>query len=106
MVVLFSAVALISAGCSGLSESENLLNASYDLEQQNHLEEAIRDLDEAIQLDPAAAHAYYDRGNAYRDLGQYQRAILDYDTAIRLDPDAGKHFLDDLLGNICIIHIF
>ena len=31
--------------------------------------------------------AYYNRGVAYDDLGQYQRAIQDSDTAIRLKPD-------------------
>ena len=31
------------------------------------------------------APAYYNRGNAYSDLGQHQRAIADYDQALRLD---------------------
>ena len=29
--------------------------------------------------------AYFNRGNAYDDLGQYQRAIQDYDKACSLD---------------------
>jgi tetratricopeptide (TPR) repeat protein len=31
------------------------------------------------------AEAYFNRGYAYDDLGQYEQAINDYDTAIELD---------------------
>lgn len=58
---------------------------SYDrLDQQR---EAIRDLDQAIQLKPDYAEAYRDRGVAYRELGQHERAIKDLDKAIQLEPD-------------------
>jgi tetratricopeptide (TPR) repeat protein len=30
--------------------------------------------------------AFYDRGNAYKDKGLYDRAIADYDMAIEIDP--------------------
>ncbi len=33
------------------------------------------------------AWAYYNRGVAYGNLGEYRRAIEDYDEALRLDPD-------------------
>ena len=39
------------------------------------------------------AFAYYNRGIAYDDKGQYDRAIADYDTAIKLNPkDADFYF--------------
>ena len=47
----------------------------------------MEDYDKAIELDPNDAEAYNNRGNSYRDLGQYQRAIEDYDKAIELDPN-------------------
>jgi len=50
-------------------------------------QKAIEYLDEAIKLEPNFSWAYNNRGNVYRDLGQYQRAIEDYDEAIRLKPD-------------------
>lgn len=33
------------------------------------------------------ARAYFDRGRAWTDRGQYDRAIQDFDQAIKLDPD-------------------
>ena len=40
-----------------------------------------------IRLKPDYATAYYNRGIAKDDLGQYFDAIADYDIAIRLKPD-------------------
>jgi tetratricopeptide (TPR) repeat protein len=48
---------------------------------------AIEYLNNAIKLQPNYASAYNSRGNAYADLGQYQRAIEDCNEAIRLKPD-------------------
>ncbi|MGD0021364.1 MAG: tetratricopeptide repeat protein [Smithellaceae bacterium] len=50
-------------------------------------EKAIEYLNNAIKLQPDFAEAYYSRGRAYHDLGQYQRAIEDYTKAISLKPD-------------------
>lgn len=40
-----------------------------------------------IRLNPRYSDYYFHRGNAYYDLGQYQRAIEDYDKVIQLDLD-------------------
>ena len=42
---------------------------------------------EAIKLKPKYADAYYNRGLAKVELGQFKDAIADYDVAIRLNPD-------------------
>jgi tetratricopeptide (TPR) repeat protein len=44
-------------------------------------------LGKAIEKDPNFAHAYINRGNAFRDLKQYQKAIQDYNKAISLKPN-------------------
>jgi len=44
-------------------------------------------LGKAIEKDPNFAHAYVNRGNAFRDLKQYQKAIQDYNKAISLNPN-------------------
>jgi tetratricopeptide (TPR) repeat protein len=49
-------------------------------------QQAIKDFDRAIELDPKLAEAYWGRGNTYHALGDYQQAIKDFDRAIELDP--------------------
>ena len=48
---------------------------------------AIKEFDESIRLDPEAADAYNNRGAVYAELNQFQKAIHDYDEAIRIEPD-------------------
>lgn len=49
-------------------------------------DQAIRDFNEAIRLDPNLADAYYNRGVAHYHKGNYDQALQDYDEAIRLIP--------------------
>jgi tetratricopeptide (TPR) repeat protein len=50
------------------------------------------DYDRAIELEPNSILAFYNRGNAYSDLGEYERAIADFDSAIELDPGFAQAF--------------
>jgi tetratricopeptide (TPR) repeat protein len=50
-------------------------------------QKAIDYLTKAIKLKPDYTDAYYRRGAAYNDLGQFQQSIKDYNEAIRLKPD-------------------
>ncbi|MEK7841811.1 MAG: tetratricopeptide repeat protein, partial [Deltaproteobacteria bacterium] len=49
---------------------------------------AIEDSTSAIVINPKYADAYYNRGLAYYNKGQYDRAIEDYNKASELDPNA------------------
>lgn len=49
--------------------------------------EAVKDYDAAIRLNPDYVLTYYNRGLAKNEMGQYEEAIADYDAAIRLNPD-------------------
>ena len=40
-----------------------------------------------LPLEGHDADAYFNRGCAYGNLGEYPKAIADYDDAIRLNPD-------------------
>ena len=49
-------------------------------------QEALTDLNRAIQVDPNFANAYASRGNTYVDLQRYDKALADFQRAIQLDP--------------------
>jgi tetratricopeptide (TPR) repeat protein len=49
---------------------------------------AIKDFDDAIQLDPKSAAAFTGRGEAYEKQGDRERAIADYRQALALEVDA------------------
>lgn len=49
-------------------------------------DDAIRQLDEAVTLNPEFARAYSSRGSLYFMQGDYPRAVSDFDEAIRLNP--------------------
>jgi tetratricopeptide (TPR) repeat protein len=51
---------------------------------KNWTDKAIADFTEAIRLDPKAADAYYNRGNAYGHKGDTEKAKADFDQAKRL----------------------
>jgi len=51
----------------------------------NKFDDAIRDINKVLELDPKLAIAYTDRGIAYEALGQAELAFSDYNKAIELD---------------------
>ena len=48
---------------------------------------SIADYSKAIELAPDSADVYYNRGDAYDEMGEYGKAIADYNKAIELDPN-------------------
>jgi tetratricopeptide (TPR) repeat protein len=70
------------------SESaEKLVQQGLDRVEQGDNQGAIDNFTEGIALNPDDAEAYNNRGEAYRNLRQYQEAIADLDRAISLNPD-------------------
>jgi len=60
------------------------VEAADKLRDQKRFQESLGEYDQAIQLDPESAKAYYGRGTAYLNLGQLERAMQEFDTAIGL----------------------
>ncbi len=55
--------------------------------QQGDYEAAIRDFDQAIEINSNWAEAFYNRGLAYSKLGKYQKAIEDYSQALAINSN-------------------
>ncbi len=79
-------VILTLAACGGNRAQEHLDAGNTAFEAGNH-QQAIAEYDQAIELDPEMAMAYYNRGRAYLSLGEYEKVIADLDRAIELDPE-------------------
>ena len=60
-----------------------LYNMALSQQKMQNLPAAIEGYTSALFLDPSFAHAYYGRGNALRDSGQFLFALSDYEKAIR-----------------------
>jgi tetratricopeptide (TPR) repeat protein len=57
-------------------------------------DEALRLLDDAIRLAPAAASAHYNRGIVLHDLGRLEQAVDSYGKAAALDPTIADAYLN------------
>ncbi len=55
-------------------------------------EEAMKDYDKAIELNPQYAEAYNNRGIAKAELGRNEEAMKDYDKAIELNPQYAEAY--------------
>src|SRR5262245_19527802 len=79
---------LIERGSASAERQAELLllrGTAYMIKGDN--DQAIKDLDETIRLNPKDADAFFGRGGAYFKKGDYDRAMADYDQASWLNPD-------------------
>ncbi|HEC56454.1 MAG TPA: tetratricopeptide repeat protein [Candidatus Syntrophoarchaeum butanivorans] len=77
----------------GLNEhAKAYYNRGLVYAEQEKYDEAIKDFDKAIELNPDDAEAYHNRGIAYTKLGEYDEAIKDFDKAIELNPDDAEAY--------------
>ena len=73
-------------------DAEYYFEQGFAKAERKRYEEAIKDCDKAIEINPNYAKAYNNRGFAKADLQQYEEAIKDYDKAIEINPNYAKAY--------------
>jgi eukaryotic-like serine/threonine-protein kinase len=68
------------------SSADQTLKNADALKARGSLEEAVAEYSKAIELDPKSFAAWTSRGEAYRELQQYDKALADFSKAIELEP--------------------
>ncbi len=75
-------------GCSNQkNQSEDIVRAALQQQQQGRYEDAVQSLTRSIALNPDFAEAYYLRGTSYAVLEDLDSAIADLQLATRKKPD-------------------
>ena len=65
------------------------LKTIKELINQGDIEKALQALDEFLRTEPVGKdEAYYQMGNAYRKLGDWQKALNNYQSAIEINPES------------------
>ncbi len=67
--------------------SDNYFNLGMNFMDKEDFEKAINKFSKVIEIEPTSYVAYYNRGNAKRELYKYQEAINDYTKAIQINPE-------------------
>ncbi len=78
---------------SDFRDKQDIDKRAWDKFKLMQYEEAIKDFDEAIRLNPNEYFIYCHRGQAKVLLKQYDEAIKDYNEAIRLSPNHHKLYI-------------
>lgn len=62
-------------------------NRAVSLLREGRLDEALRDLEMTIKLNPQSSHAYVNRATVRMNRGEHEKALADFDRTVELDPD-------------------
>ena len=71
-----------------------LFSLAFQAQNAGNTTKAIELYTQAIALNPNYADTYYNRGNEYYHLKEYEAAIKDYNQAIALDPKNAKMYFN------------
>lgn len=74
--------ALVSEPLSKRDRAATYANRGILLARRNRLEDAIRNYDRALEIEPALVHALINRGNSYTRLERFEAALDDYGQAL------------------------
>src|SRR5687768_16402376 len=85
--LLVVGVLVVAAGCfQERNKSIELMNHGVEMARQKLYDSAIRDLKQAISVDPTNAAAHYNLGIVYKDMKKWNEAAGAFGDAKKYDP--------------------
>ena len=81
-----------------LRQPDDYINSAKEMLGKGNIDEAIQELNAAIDAN-ATSNVYALRGEAYMQIGDYQKALADFDSAIEKDGMNAVAFYDRSLLN-------
>jgi tetratricopeptide (TPR) repeat protein len=89
-ILIISALCLIASNAFAQS-AQDYFNKAKELLAQMKYDQALAEVNKAIQSDPSAAEFYTFRGDFYRNYkGDVASALPDFNKSIELDPNKGE----------------
>jgi RNA polymerase sigma factor (sigma-70 family) len=79
-------IIMVDLGESGAQDARDHMRRGRRFLAKGAYDMAIAEFNQAIQLNPKVAPAYFNRGRACKLRGYYQQALADYTQAIQLNP--------------------
>ncbi len=86
-------------------EANDLVNRAYIKIEENEFQDALSDMDRALEMQPGHALALSNRGFTHELLGDHDRAHSDLDRAIALDPNCAYAYNNRALVRIRTGHM-
>lgn len=77
-----------------LATSREYLERAKLHQQEKRWDDALRDFDKALALDPSEATVYAYRGQIYREKGDLARALAEFDAAVAMNPNMTPAYLE------------
>lgn len=97
LLLLLSMLPALGCQITSLPSEKHYKNGTALVIDGEH-EEAIVELDKAIELDPEYADAYYNRGLAYNNSGEIAKAISAYEKCVELSN--ATHYIEESIQEI------
>ncbi len=71
---------------SSYDNGEQKAQRAFELYEDGKITQAIAELDDALEINPASCSLHFNKGLALDSLGKFEEAVSEYETALALNP--------------------
>ena len=93
IVLILSFFVVTGCGITTSDYDDAVLDGVSSL-NMNNPEEALKDFDRAVKIDPNRADGYLGRANTLNTMGRYGESLDDYDRAIDINPKLANAYVN------------